>query len=227
MSRIRPVLVLAFSILAQCGMTRPAFAQGPTLFEYLKDHTSVVSGVASADGQRSEYVSVAIDDDFLIAPKFHGFGNLSLFGRQRAGESNPTPEVPLSLDALALYSAGELTGGAYFEATPKVAIECRTGVSFSMTGITGKQGDPVDSSKFTAGCGPRFTGGPGRLSVIFGHYGPVDAGAKLWGFVPTTIFDGEFRLPESMAFLVRVAAGRDLATNTAVTSSWFAVRKGF
>lgn len=216
--------ILAGALLLAAG---PALAQDQTLFDYLKTHTSIVSGVARANGESAEYVSVSLDDEFSLSPKLTGFGNLSLFGRQRvAGESVPNPEVPITLEGLALYSAGEMTAGAFYAVHQKIAIECRGGVSFKMAALTGQIGEPVDPSKFTAGCGPRFTGGPGRLSVIFGHYGPVSEGERLWGFIPTTIFDGEFRLPSNMSFLIRVAAGRDLATQKSVTSSWFSVRKG-
>lgn len=225
MSRIKPIQIISIAFLFGVSVAR---AQEPTLLDYVKDHVSVVSGVAAANGARSEYVSLSLDDDFELAPKLHGMGSLSLFGRQRvAGESIIDPEVPTSLDALALYSAGQVEGGLYYTFTDKIALECRGGMTFAMIGITGKMGDPVDPTKFLFGCGVRLTGGPGRLSVLPGHYGPVDAGAKWYGFIPTTTFDGEFRLPNGMSFLARVAAGRDLSTNKAVTSSWFAIRKHF
>ena len=212
----------------------PALAQEPaqpTLWDYLRGHVSVVSGVASANGERSEFVSLALDDSFEIRPKLTGFGNLSLFGRQRiqgvAGAPLGGSELPTSLDDLALYSAGEITAGAFFQAHEKVAIECRGAMTFAMTGLTGTVGDPVDSSKFTFGCGPRVSGAVGRLSVIFGHSGPVDEGAKWYGFIPSTVYDGSFRLTDTTSFLVFVAAGRDLATNKAVTSARFSVRKAF
>ena len=230
MVRSNRIQIIAIALLAMAPALAVAQAPSsdPTLLDYVKDHVSVVSGVAAANGARSEYVSLSLDDDFEIAPKLHGMGSLSLFGRQRvAGESIIDPEVPTSLDALALYSAGQVEGGLYYTFTEKVALECRAGVTFAMIGITGKVGDPVDPSKFLGGCGPRLTGGPGRLSVLFGHYGPVDSGAKWYGFTPTTVFDSELRLEKGMSFLVRVAAGRDLSTNKAVTSSWFAIRKHF
>lgn len=207
-------------------LAAPALAQDPpeaNLWDYLKAHASVVSGVAAANGERAEFVSVALDDSFTIAPRFIGFGGLSLFGRQRES----APAIPSSFDDLDLYSAGEITAGAFWEATPKFAIECRAGMSFSMIGLTGTVGEPVDGSKFTFGCGPRVTGSIGRISAILGHSGPVDQGAKYYGFIPSTIYDGSFRLTDSSAFLVYIAAGRDLLTNKAVTSARFSVRKGF
>jgi len=203
-------------------------ASGPTLWDYLKTHGSVVSGVASANGERSEFVSLALDDSFEIKPRWTGLLSLSLFGRQRVqGESVIEPQVPTSLDALALYSAGEAWGGVLFEATPTVGLECRAGIAFSMTGLTGKIGEPVDSSKITAACGPCFTGKVGRACTLFGHVGPVDEGEHLWGFLPSTVVDGSFRLTDTASFLVYVAAGRDLVTQKSVTSARFSVRKGF
>lgn len=216
-------------------LAAPALAQEPaqpTIWEYLRAHTSVVSGVASANGERSEFVSLALDDSFEIKPRLIGFGGLSLFGRQRvqgiAGSARTgDPQIPTSYDDLALYSAGEVTAGAYFEATPKLGIECRGAITFQMTGITGPVGEPVDASKVTLGCGPRLTGSVGTLSVVFGHSGPVDEGAHLLGFLPSTVVNGAFRLTDSTQFLLHIAAGRDLATNKAVTSTRFAVRKAF
>lgn len=207
-------------------LAAPALAQDPpeaNLWDYLKAHASVVSGVAAANGARAEYVSLALDDSFTLKPRFIGFGSLSLFGRQR--ESGPS--IPSSFEDLALYSAGEITAGVFWEATPKFALECRTGMSFSMIGLTGTVGEPIDGSKFTFGCGPRVTGSIGTLSVILGHSGPVDQGAKYYGFIPSTVYDGSFRLTDSSAFLVYIAAGRDLLTNKAVTSARFSVRKAF
>lgn len=222
MTRLKPFLAIAILAIAL-----PALAQD-NLLDYVKNHASVVSGVASANGERSEFVSLALNVDFEIKPKLRGFGYLSLFGRQRVdGESVVTPGIPLSLDELALYSAGDIGGGAYYLWTPKVALECRGGVSFQMIALTGMKGDPVDPSKFMGACGPRFTGGPGRLSVLFGHYGAVDEGEKFFGFVPSLIFDGSFRMAEGLDFLVFVASGRDLTTQKAVTTSRFSVRKAF
>ena len=211
------------SILITAGSVS---AQEQTIFDYIRDHASVVSGVASANGERSEYVSISVDDDFLIRPRLHGTAGISLFGRQRVAGGSDSP-LPLSLDELALYSAGELQGGIYFDLAPKIALEARAGVTFDMIGITGKVGDPVDPSKFLLGAGLRLTGGPGRLSLLVAHYGAVDEGTPFLGFVPTGYFDGEFRLPRSTSVIIRIAAGRQLITEKAVTSSWFAVRKGF
>lgn len=231
MSRIRALVIFSLAILAQCGMTRPAFAQDPQkpdLLTWVKDHSSIVSGVALANQEHTEYISLDLAVDFEIKPRLRGFGHLSLFGRQRVdGESIETPGIPLSLEDLALYSAGELAGGFYFEWTPKVGIECRGGVSFQMISLTGMKGDPVDPSKFMGACGPRITGGPGRLSVLFGHYGAVDEGEKFWGFVPSMVFDGEFKFTESVDFVVFVASGRDLTTQLAVTTARFGLRKQF
>lgn len=222
MTRIKPFLAIALLAIAL-----PARAQD-NLLDYVKNHASVVSGVASANGERSEFVSLAVDVDFEMTPKLRGFGYLSLFGRQRVdGGSVVTPGIPMSLDELALYSAGEIGGGAYYLWTPKVALECRGGVSFKMVALTGQKGDPVDSSKFLGACGPRLTGGPGRLSILIGHYGAVDEGEKFFGFAPSLIFDGSFRMSEGIDFLVFVASGRDLTTQKAVTTSRFALRKAF
>jgi len=208
----------------------PTPAPSPTFFDWLKDHSSVISGAAVANGEQTEFVSVAVDTDFEIKPKVHGFGSVLLFGRQRVSDegSVPVPGVPTSLVDLSLYSAGEVDGGAYWLWTPKVGIECRGGVTFAMIGITGSHGNPVDGSKFLGACGLRLIGSVGRLSVLAGHFGAVDYGAKFLGFAPTMIFDGEFKLPgNGISFVMNISAGRDLQTDLAVTSSRFAIRKAF
>ena len=229
MKRLRVLLpVLWVLLLAKGVLAQPVAGSGlpeESLWSWVKSHGSVVSGIAVADGERSEFVSVAIDVDAELAPKLRAFGSLSLFGRQRAGESEP--QLPGSLDALALYSAGEAVAGAYWAVSPKLAIECRGGVIFAMSGFTGAVGAPVDPSKYLGGCGARVTGTVGRLSVIFGHSGPVTEGARLWGFVPSTVIDGEFPLGRGMAALIQVSAGRELGTEKAVTSARVSVRKGF
>lgn len=195
---------------------------------YLKSHASIVSGIARANGQQTEFVALSINDDFEIKPKLRGLVGLSTFGRQRVSEDGsaaPT-DLPFSLEDLALYSSGEAIAGLYYEWTPRVAFECRGGLTFEMAGLTGKKGDPVDGSKFLGACGVRLTGEPGRLSVLGGHYGTVEQGAKIW-FLPSLIVSGEFRMPKDSAFVVEIRAGRDRVTQTAVTYSAFSIRKGF
>jgi hypothetical protein len=210
------------------SLALPASAQeGPDLLTWIRDHSSVVSGVATADGEHVEFISLALKTDFEVKPKFRGFAELNLFSRQRSGESIQTPGVPMSLQDLAIYSAGEAVAGAYYEWTPKVGFECRGGVNFAMIALTGTHGEPVDPSKFLGACGLRLTGGPGRLSVLGGHSGPVDAGAKLFGFIPSMVFNGEFRLSGGVSFVLDISAGRDLTTDKSITTSRFSVRKGF
>lgn len=201
-----------------------------TLFDWLKTHTSVVSGVALANGARSEFVSVSLDTDFELSPKIRGFGNLTLFSRSRVTDEGSVPQIgiPLSIDALAMYSSGQATGGAYRQVTPTFAVECRAGIVFAMIALTAHDvGEPVDGSKYIFGCGPRLTGGPGRLSIIFGHAGPVTEGKPLMGFIPSLIVSGEFRMPKSAALLLDIEAGRDRTTQQQVTSLRASVRKGF
>lgn len=217
--------------LMLCFLTLPVFAQEPAptdFLSYLKSHASIVSGIARANGQQTEFVALSINDDFEIKPKLRGLVGLSTFGRQRVSEDGsavPT-DLPFSLEDLALYSSGEAIAGLYYEWTPRVAFECRGGLTFEMAGLTGKQGDPVDGSKFLGACGVRLTGEPGRLSVLGGHYGTVEQGAKIW-FLPSLIVSGEFRMPKDSAFVVEIRAGRDRVTQTAVTYSAFSIRKGF
>lgn len=219
--------IKALPVLILCLLPAFASAQEPEkpqdFLAYAKAHASIVSGVEIA-GERSEFVSLSLDDDFALAGKVRGFASLSLFSRQRASED---PELPASVDELGIYSAGEAFAGAYWQWLPKLAIECRAGMTFAMVGITGTVGGPVDGSKFIGGCGPRMSGPAGRLSILFGHSGPVDDGAKFYGFIPSTIFAGEFALPSNMALLVDISAGRNIETDKAVTSSRFAVRKRF
>ena len=222
--------ILRFILVAFAACAgRPSFAQEPTLFAWLKTHSSIVSGVASANGERSEFVSISVDTDFEISGPVRGFGSLRLFSRDRVTDEGSlvTPGAPLSLDALALYSSGEAVGGAYRAITPTVGIECRGGLTFAMVGLVGSVGAPVDGSKVVAGCGGRFTGGPGRLSVLLGHAGPVAEGDPLFGFIPSLLVSGEFRLPKGTAFLLDIEAGRDRATQNPVTSLRASVRKGF
>lgn len=202
-----------------------------TLLEWLKTHASIVSGVALANGERTEFVSLSIDTDFELSPSVRGFGNLTLFSRSRVTDEGSVPQapgLPLSVDALAMYSAGQALGGVYRQVTPTFAVECRGGVVFQMIALTAHDvGQPVDGSKFIGGCGARLTGGPGRLSLLLGHAGPVTEGQPLMGFIPSLLVSGEFRLPKNASLLLDLEAGRDRATQQQVTSLRASVRKGF
>ncbi len=206
----------------------PAYAQQPNLIDWLKDHASVVSGVSVANGQKAEFVSLAINTTFEVKPRLKAFGGLSLFSRSRVtSEGTEASALPFSLTDLAIYSSGEAMGGAWFEWTEIVGVECRGGITFEMIALTGHDvGAPIDGSKYLGACGLRLTGGPGRISILAGHYGTVTEGSEFW-VIPSLIVSGEFRHKDNLAFLVDIAAGRERVTQKAHTEARFAVKYGF
>lgn len=222
------LLIGVAAIPSRAQESSPSPTPAPDFASWAKEHASIVSGAAFADGERQEFVSVAIDIDFPVKGRLFGYGNQSFFSRNRAGESVPDPTLPSSLDSLSLYSTGETTIGAYFKLDDRFAIDCFGTAIYSMSNIIGQQvGAPIDGSKFIAGCMVRVTGKVGKVALGGGHAGPVDEGLPRWGFLPSFIGRGEFKLVDRLDLLVRIESGRDVVTKKAVNASRFALRKRF
>lgn len=158
------------------------------LWGYLQKHASFVGGVVIVDDQKEKLVELRIVDDFAISGKFRGAFRASLFSITRAGDQAPRANViPTSLEQVKAYSDGEGWLSVYREITPGLAIECLGGITFKMASVTGQVGDPLDGTKFAAACGPRIEKRGYQVSILGGHFGPVSAGGKLAGPVPSLL----------------------------------------
>lgn len=181
------------------------------LWSYLQRHASFVGGVVIVDDQKEKLVELRIVDDFAISGKFRGAFRASLFSITRAGEQAPNAGViPTSLEQVKAYSDGEGWLSVYREITPGLAIECLGGITFKMASVTGQVGDPLDGTKLAGACGPRFEKAGYQVSVLGGHFGPVSAGGKLAGPVPSILIHGYFPLKfmgKGTAFVPDLAFG--------------------
>ncbi len=175
----------------------PAFSQEPSptpvpaksefdLAKYLTEHAYFTGGTLMTEGQKSTVYELRFVDDFPIAESVRGVARVSLFTLQRQGEPAPALPggLPANLSEAAVYSDGEVWFAAYRSFNANFALECATGVTFKMTSLSGTVGDPLDGTKFGAGCGPRFSHAGNHISFLAGHYGPVAVGGKLLGFAP-------------------------------------------
>lgn len=181
------------------------------VWSYLQKHASFVGGVVIVDDQKEKLVELRIADDFAISGKFRGAARLSLFSITRAGDIAPQANViPTSIEQVKAYSDGEAWLSVYREVTPGLAIECLGGITVKMVSVTGQVGDPLDGTKFAAACGPRLEKNGYQLSILGGHFGPVSAGGKLAGPVPSILIHGYFPLAflgKSTAFVPDLAFG--------------------
>lgn len=158
------------------------------IWAYLQKHASFVGGVVVVDDQKEKLVELRLVDDFAISGKFRGAARVSLFSITRAGEQAPQANViPTSIEQVKAYSDGEAWLSIYREVTPGIALECLGGITVKMISVTGQVGDPLDGTKFAAACGPRFEKNGYQVSVLAGHFGPVSAGGKLAGPVPSIL----------------------------------------
>lgn len=174
----------------------PSFARADgDVFTYLQNHASFVGGFVDVDGEKQKLVEVRVTDDFLVSGKFRAAVRVGLFSITRAGENAPPANsLPSSLEGVKAYSDGEAWLSVYRELTPGLAIECTGGVAFKMTSVTGQIGDPLDGTKFAGACGPRLSKNAYRISVLGGHFGPVSAGGKLAGPVPSVLIHASIPL---------------------------------
>jgi hypothetical protein len=181
------------------------------VWSYLQKHASFVGGVVIVDDQREKLVELRIVDDFAISGKFRGAVRVGLFSISRAGEQAPQPNViPTSIEQVKAYSDGEAWLSVYREVTPGIAVECLGGITVKMVSVTGQVGDPLDGTKFAAACGPRFEKNGYQVSILGGHFGPVSAGGKLAGPVPSILIHGYIPLAflgKNTAFVPDLAFG--------------------
>lgn len=199
----RVISVLALIALAQV-------AAGEDLLAYVQKHASFVGGVVVVDDQKEKLVELRIVDDFAISGKIRGSVRVGLFSITRAGDQAPQATIPTSLEQVKAYSDGEAWLAVYREIRPGFAVECLGGVAVKMASVTGQVGDPLDGTKFAGACGGRFSRDKHHVSVLAGHFGPVSAGGKLAGPVPSILIHAYLPLGflgKSTAFVPDLAFG--------------------
>lgn len=188
-----------------------SFAHADDVWAYVQKHASFVGGVVIVDDQKEKLVELRIVDDFPITDQVRGTFRLGLFSITRAGETAPAGNsIPTSLEAVKAYSDGEAWLSVYHDFKPGIGIECTGGVAFKMASVTGQVGDPLDGTKFAAACGPRLSKSGYQVSVLGGHFGPVSAGGKLAGPVPSVLIHAYIPLTflgKNTAFVPDLAFG--------------------
>ena len=180
------------------------------LWGYVQKHASFVGGVVVVDDQKEKLVELRIVDDFEISGKFRGAFRLGLFSITRAGENAPSATIPTSIEDVKAYSDGEGWLSVYRDFNANIALECTAGVTFKMVSVTGQVGDPLDGTKFAAACGPRVSYAGNQVSILGGHFGPVSAGGKLAGPVPSVLIHAYIPLTflgKNTAFVPDLAFG--------------------
>jgi hypothetical protein len=205
---MKPIQIIALAALSI--IPAPVRAQDGDFWTYLQKHASFVGGVVVVDDEKQKLVELRIVDDFAISGKFRGAFRLGLFSITRAGEQAPVNQIPTSLEQVKAYSDGEAWLSVYRTITPGIAIECTGGLAFKMVSITGQVGDPLDGTKLAGVCGPRFEKDGYQVSVLGGHFGPVTAGGKIAGPVPSILIHAYIPLKflgKSTAFVPDLAFG--------------------
>lgn len=174
---------------------------------YLKDHGTILAGVAVIDGHAEKLVQVGLSDRYDFGAGWKGGYRVALFSVARAGKIQPTG-LPSTVSDLKAYSDGEVWIFGSRAIRGPISVEAIGGVTFKTASFAGPDVNPLDGTKVAALIGVVFEKNGYVLGFDGGHYGPVVEQGKVASLLPSLVLHTRIPMGAKATLVGEAAFGR-------------------